>query len=817
MTWLRLVTCILVGGVLLGSWFENVTRNVRKATSQPAFVLGTAFTLGLFLTGLRFLILKPELSNSSPPDAMALMARGSLQDWTIVLFVALITLGLSHNDGDETKFRWSGVVFLVFGNLMLLLGMANTIAVPMLGEPLTLAWIKYSDVFNSPNTFDSLLHLMNFGMVLAVAVTLVAFNVLSLLLAGVLNRWFRFGWQAVFVAAPYSALLIAIGVGTGNIPASNISGKLTNPAFAFVYSLYSPDRFIPNFEQDEFHVPLETAPPSIKPEIEPGQIKNVLFYILESTPAKYAEGFGGAYPVTPNLVKHSAIGRRFTNAYAHVPASNYFLISLMAAIVPELSSNNMSYSYPDLRLETIATVLNDQGFRSGFFNSSDNRFQNTEQYMSGAGVETVLDHRDWHCEMGIYESTYAASEYLNTSNDLCTVGPMLDWIKEEPDQPFFVIMRTGMTHYPYFPGERNQLYVEDEDQNRYLNAVRVGDEAFGLVMDDLKQNNLLDSTLVVVAGDHGEAFGEHGTISHASGIYEENLRVPLMLINPQLFTGDTSDVVVGMYDLAPTVLDILDIPAPPSWKGHSVFAEGRPASVLLFTPWNGFQIGFRQGATKFIYNANSEEVLLYDLESDPGEEQNLTTVDPSATDKAKRTLAQLVRHQNAWTDRLLQGTEAFAPQTASAIGPRQLTILATGTQYKTAPKARISVDGKEVGHIEVRAAPTNAHAEASDEQIAAATTAYTFSVDQGKCSRRVEIDFLNDEWAGEDQTGDTDLFIGGVEMDGKEYGPLQYELITKGAGGKWGDYFVMWRKGAFWVNLDVGPDCIFSDLTPSEP
>ena len=787
-------------------------QNVRNVASKPAIVLGTAFTLGLFLTGLRIIILRAELNNATPVDSLALVARGSLQDWTILFFIAVITLALNYGNSAELQFRWSGVAFIMLGNLTLLLGITNVLAVGMLGEPLTLSWMKYSDIFNSYSTFDSILHLISPGMVLAVAAAMVVFNAISLLSAIQFNRWPKSGWKIIFCTAPYAALLITVSASAGSIPQQNIRGKLSSPSLAFVFSLYSKERYTPEFVQQDGDHPLETAAPSIKPEIKPGQIKNVVFFILESMPAKYAQGFDGQYPVTPNLLKHSAIGRRFTNAYSHAPASTYFLISLTAAIVPELSTNPMTYSYPNLRLDTIVSVLNERGFRSGYFDSADSRFQDADKYMVNSGFETVLDHRDWPCDVGVYENSYPDNEFLNTGNDLCTVGPMLDWIKQEPDRPFVVMMRTGMTHYPYFPGEQSRDYVEDEDLNRYLNAVRVGDEAFGMVMDYLTENDMLDATLVVVVGDHGEAFGEHGTISHASGIYDENLRVPLMLINPQLFSGGTSDVVTGVFDLAPTVLDILDIPAPPSWQGHSVFAEGRPASVLFFTPWNGFQIGFRQGTTKFIYNANSEEASLFDLAADPNEQNNLASQDPSATNRAKRILGQLVRNQNAWIDRLLRGAGEFEPLAASSYGPRQLKIHATGTRFRTAPKARISVDGEEVGHIEINAAPSNAETTASDEQIAAATTTFTLPLAQTKCSRRVEIQFLKDEWEGEGQTGDTDLFIDSVELDGTVYRPQQFELITKRAGGKRKEYFVMWRTGAFQINLNVGPDCISSAL-----
>src|SRR5207237_5760195 len=106
-------------------------------------------------------------------------------------------------------------------------------------------------------------------------------------------------------------------------------------------------------------------------------------------------------------------------------------------------------------------------------------------------------------------------------------------INKEPGKRFFSVIWTYQTHYPYFFSEKEEKY-DDSDPvfNRYLNAVKHSDLVLGNLLSELKRKGLFESTLVVVIGDHGEAFGRHDQTTHASKIYEENLHIPCVFINP---------------------------------------------------------------------------------------------------------------------------------------------------------------------------------------------------------------------------------------------------------------------------------------------
>jgi lipoteichoic acid synthase len=798
----------------------QVARHIRHEASSRALIAGTALILALLLIFARIVILRADLVGHGVADAILLVMHGIFQDMVFVLCLTMVALGWSMLRRGARGMRSHVIVFMIVALLALVLGGVNITAVRILGEPLTIGWVKYSDLQNSGETLNSVQHLISLPLAAGAIAALLAFILLSAVLGAALDRK-----PALLSALPFlSFLALLVLFGTTQFARPITLGKLANPAFAFSQSLFAPDLDASQFAQgddgqtDSVIDLVGTVAPSPRPDVPPGKIRNVIFYVMESTPAKYTEGFGGPFPVMPNLVRYTTMGRKFTNVYAHAPASNYFLVAAIAGIVPELSVDSMTYNHPDLRLETIGDVLTQQNYRAGFFSSADNSFQNTTAFMTAAKFDTVLDYKNWPCEQPLYDTDYDSGSDVRTAHDMCTIPPLTDWIDADPTRPFVAMVRTGMTHYPYFPGDNPQIYVENEDLNRYLNAVRVGDQAFGRMMDHLAEKGLLESTLVVVVGDHGEAFDEHGTIGHASAIYEENVHVPLMLINPVLFHGESSDVLAGVSDMAPTVLDLLGFAAPASWQGRSLFAERRPDAVLLFAPWNGFQLGFRQGHRKFIHNTSSGESWLFDLAVDPGETNNLAKTDATAMAQARRILAALVKNQLAHTARLLQApgqdaTEAVYPMPTDDTASTEIVLYATGTMFKTAPTARITIDGKPVGQISVTSAVSNADNAVSDALVDQSITAYRLPLEPHPCAKRVEIEFTNDEWEGENQTGDTDLYVQRLDIDGKSYWPTQFQLATDSAGGIKRDYFSMWRNGHFWIALTLTPTCLSDALT----
>ena len=143
-----------------------------------------------------------------------------------------------------------------------------------------------------------------------------------------------------------------------------------------------------------------------------------------------------------------------------------------------------------------------------------------------------------------------------------------------------------------------------------------------------------NDTVVVIAGDHGESFWERGFASHGNHLYDEELKVPLMIRVPKnrgLKLGGVVKGQVGGIDLAPTLLDLAGVPVPPSWKGRSLVSamergvsDGRPVVTETRVRDNLWQRAVRTDRWKVIaIDDFTKPVEAYDLVADPGETNNL--------------------------------------------------------------------------------------------------------------------------------------------------------------------------------------------------
>lgn len=250
-------------------------------------------------------------------------------------------------------------------------------------------------------------------------------------------------------------------------------------------------------------------------------------------------------------------------------------------------------------------------------------------FLKKNGFSIVEDFKNMKCN---YEKFSMEWEYMDGIDDRCMVNTALEWINSTGNNSL-TICWTMQTHYPYFSsGVELQYPTSNKDFNRYLNALNNSDKAFGYLMEGLQKENKLDETLVIVTSDHGEAFGRHDQVTHSSKIYEENINIPLMLINPKLFFGETDVRIGGLIDIAPTVLHILGINSPAEWEGRSLVNDQPKTRTFFFCPYADFLFGTRYANWKYIYNASTSSSELYDLNIDPKESKNLASIYKSFVD-----------------------------------------------------------------------------------------------------------------------------------------------------------------------------------------
>jgi arylsulfatase A-like enzyme len=365
---------------------------------------------------------------------------------------------------------------------------------------------------------------------------------------------------------------------------------------------------------------------------------------MESVPAEYLATYGSPYPVTPTIKDHIEHSIQFENVYAHAPNSHKSLISILTSSYPLISYKTLTKEMPDAEFASMSKRLKKLGYRTGFFYSADLRYAQIDQFLSHHTFDVIKDYRSIDC--GVEFDSYGKEAFLKP-------GSASDWIRSGDQNPFFAIVWTNMTHIPYYTAIPDKLYTtEDSILNRYLNALYHGDQSLGLLLDSLREENLLASTLVVVTGDHGEAFGQHGQRGHGANLYEENIHVPLILINPLIGTGERREIVGGLVDIAPTVFQILGLPPSQFWQGSSLLNPNKPPRTYFFSTWTDLQFGYREKEQKYIFNATANKCESYNLTADPEETQGRLLVSDEKCLKIQERLAAWIQYQHSLTDKL---------------------------------------------------------------------------------------------------------------------------------------------------------------------
>ena len=189
---------------------------------------------------------------------------------------------------------------------------------------------------------------------------------------------------------------------------------------------------------------------------------------------------------------------------------------------------------------------------------------------------------------------------------------------------------------------------------RFLNDLYTGgvlsvDARIGEVLDLLEREELDDNTLVIVTSDHGEEFMEHGSIVHTKTLYDELLRVPLILRGPGVPAGTRVRSIASLTDILPTVLGRIALEPPSGLDGVDLASfwkdDSNPERMLeIETSWvDGSRPlrGIRTPTRKLIVDAESGETEFYDLVDDPAETESLDA-HPEA-EKLRSRLDELLR------------------------------------------------------------------------------------------------------------------------------------------------------------------------------
>ena len=365
---------------------------------------------------------------------------------------------------------------------------------------------------------------------------------------------------------------------------------------------------------------------------------NVLLISIDTLRADHVGSYGYPAAQTPTLDALAARGLRFSHASTVTPLTLPAHASLMTGTFPAwhgVRDNGGFYVGEDQT--TLAEVLRDKGYRTGAFVGA---FVLDSRWGINQGFDRYFDEFD----LSRYEGKGLDSVQRPGSQ---VVDRVLPWLEEDSSRPFFAWVHLYDPHTPYDAPEPFRSRFPRTMVGAYDAEIASADSQVARLLAAVEAGGRRDTTLVVVLGDHGESLGEHQEQTHGFFIYEASIHIPLIIAGPGIAVRTVTDPV-RIVDVMPTLLDRLGVKIPTTVQGQSLLplADGRRRDLIALSEtyypryhygWSDLQ-AVSDGRYKFIAAPERE---MYDLQTDPGETNNLALSSPRRADALQQVLRDL--------------------------------------------------------------------------------------------------------------------------------------------------------------------------------
>ena len=364
----------------------------------------------------------------------------------------------------------------------------------------------------------------------------------------------------------------------------------------------------------------------------------VILISIDTLRADHLSAYGYKAVPTPALDSFAEHGTLFSAADCQAPLTLPSHASLFTSTYPfEYRIQENAEPVPAGAV-TLATVLHAHGYKTAAFIGSVFLEQRMGLNQGFDFYDSPFDFRVLSPMSGEMFFAGAAGSPMGVRDrrdGALVVRAAIQWLAaSHGEHAVFAFLHLFDMHLPYRNGYDAQLAYVDSLMATFKQA--------------LVRGGWWDRSLVILLSDHGESLGEHGEASHGYFIYESTLQVPLLIHWPTSPLPARVDQPAGLIDVAPTVLDYLHIPIPPSLAGRTLLDRSPRPVVAESTHahdafgWSPLR-SIRIGEYKFIDAPKPE---LYELASDPREQNNLAAREPDRVQSMRGALAQvLAAHQ----------------------------------------------------------------------------------------------------------------------------------------------------------------------------
>jgi arylsulfatase A-like enzyme len=386
------------------------------------------------------------------------------------------------------------------------------------------------------------------------------------------------------------------------------------------------------------------VPDSLAPDF------NVVLITVDTVRADHVSAYGYQRPTTPNIDQVAREGALFLSAWAHAPSTRYSIPAILTGRYPL----NVVYDYsipgwPGLseKNTTIAEHLE----RAGRGNMATGAILNYWYFDRSRRMDQGFDQYDNHNQRLHKQVPGQGPAQTKGSSSKEQTDKALEFVARHAGERFFLWVHYYDPHYEYEMHSEVPSFGPGSI-DRYDHEIRFTDHHIGRLIDDLRRRGLYQRTILVITGDHGEGFGEHGIDMHGYHLYAPQTRVPLIMRVPGLAPVVVS-TPVGHVDILPTLANLAGQEPSTDMMGRSlvdILAGSRDPDedrhVFQQLSYEGNH-EMRAAASKqchVIYNVSPDTSWeLYRIDTDPLETRDVIDR-PGPCSKARGVL-------EAWYDR----------------------------------------------------------------------------------------------------------------------------------------------------------------------
>jgi arylsulfatase A-like enzyme len=405
---------------------------------------------------------------------------------------------------------------------------------------------------------------------------------------------------------------------------------------------------------------------------------NVLLISIDTLRPDHLGCYGYGRDTSPNIDALADRGAIFLNTVSSTSWTLPAHISLLTGT--DISVHGVANDGIGLHrgIPLLAEILQQKGYRTAAFCSSPylnpafgfdrgfDIYHNTDLENDGFEDTVFLEDRDQWQE--VHEEV--------TSPRISRLA--VDWLDRHKEEPFFLFLHMWDPHFDFVPPPpydtrfdpdykgkvTSSHFMFNKDINadmaprdlEHIIALYDGEIAFtdyhlGRVFDRLKELGIFERTLIIITGDHGEEFFEHGNKGHRITLYDESVKIPLIVILPGMdLKGMKIARQAGIIDIAATILDYLGLPVKLPMHGRSLLPllEGGDiddANPMLLELEDKLR-ALRTNRYKLLFNIEHRQTIILDLEKDPKEtHRNLVTSIPEWSEANREFYSRLEEDQ----------------------------------------------------------------------------------------------------------------------------------------------------------------------------